>query len=265
MSIQQDLVAYHKSISSDLTSAKDRIRNLIGSAHWLTDGEYKESILRKVIENFAPEVFRIGRGFVCYPSSQNTGKKCSTQIDILITSKDKPTLYKDIDLHLVTADSVKAIIEVKTKLQQGTEFQGIVKSLSENVKQIRENTKSSCWAGLFVYESGNITHEYLLRVLQEVANNDQNAVINCVAIGDELFVRFLENGHLVSSPEKSPIWHSYQLSKLAHSYFVSNLIAHLSLGFLPEIEEAWFPIYNSKENHKKYYAKLNDKEVYFFR
>ena len=129
MSIQPDLVAYHKSISAELTSNKNRIRNLIGSVHWLTDGEHKESILRKVIENFAPEIFRIGRGFVCYPSSRNTDEKSSKQIDILITSKDKPTLYKDIDLHLVTADSVKAIIEVKTKLKKGEDFKKIVKSL----------------------------------------------------------------------------------------------------------------------------------------
>jgi hypothetical protein len=238
MSIQQDLVAYHKSISSELTSVKDRVRQLIGDAHWLTDGEHKESILRKVIENFAPEIFRVGRGFVCYPSSQNTDRKCSKQIDILITSKDKPTLYKDIDLHLVTADSVKAIIEVKTELQKGQKFKEIVKSLSDNVKQIRKNTQSSCWAGLFVYESGNITDEYLLEILQEVAGNDQNAVINCVSIGNKLFVRFWKNGHAESSPETSPMWHSYQLHKLAHSYFVSNLIAHLSSGFLPEVEEA---------------------------
>jgi hypothetical protein len=264
MSIQQDFVAYHQSIRSELTSNKNRIRNLIGSVHWLTDGEHKESILRKVIENFAPEIFRIGRGFVCYPNSRNTDKKSSKQIDILITSKDKPTLYKDIDLHLVTADSVKAIIEVKTELQQGEKFENIVTSLSDNVKQIRKNTQSSCWAGLFVYESGNITDEYLIGILQKVADNDQNAVINCVAIGDQLFVRFWENGHSQSSPETSPMWHSYQLHKLAHSYFISNLIEHLSSGFLPEGEQAWFPIPNSKENHKKYYAKLGDNTVYPF-
>ena len=138
-------------------------------------------------------------------------------------------------------------------------------AISNNVKQIRKNSNSSCWAGLFVYESGNITDEYLLEILQEVAENNQNAVINCVAIGDKLFVRFWENGHSTSSPERSPMWHSYQLEKLAHSYFVSNLISHLSSGFLPEIEEGWFPTYNSKEDYKQHYAKLGDNAVYPFR
>jgi hypothetical protein len=266
MAIQQDLVAYHKSISSELKSTKSRIRQLIGSAHWQTDGEHKESILRKVIEDFAPESLRIGKGFVCYPNSELSDAKSSKQIDILITSKSKPTLYKDIDLHLVTADAVEAIVEVKTKLQVGESLESALASLSNNTRRIRENSRNqnSCWAGLFVYESGSVSHQSILEALQKIVNHDEKSAINCVAVGADLFVRFWLDGHPTSSPTREPMWHSYQLKDLAHSYFISNLIMHLSPNSPEETSSAWFPIPNSKESYKHSYAKLADDAIHPF-
>jgi hypothetical protein len=266
MTIQQDLVAYHKSISSELKSTKSRIRQLIGNAHWLADGEHKESVLRKVIEEFAPESLRIGKGFVCYPDSGGTNTSSSKQIDILITSKSKPTLYKDLDLHLVTADAVEAIVEVKTKLQVGEKLENALKSVSSNARQIRENSRNQtiCWAGLFVYESGNISHSNILEALQRIVNHDEKSVINCVAIGANLFVRFWLDGHPTSSPAREPMWHSYQLKDLAHPYFISNLIVHLSPNLPEEASSAWFPIPNSKESYKHSYVRLADNTIHRF-
>jgi len=259
MAIIQDLVAYHKSIGFELNSSKDRIRDLIGNAHWLTDGEHKESILRKVISSFAPETFRIGQGFVCYPDSQPPSTKSSTQIDILITSKFHPTLYKDSDLHLVTPDTVHAIAEVKTELQQGENLRGVLRKLSSEVKRIRTNSRNvvPCWAGLFVYDAGNIGDENLLKALQEITE-DLHSTINCVAIGRQLFARFWPLGHPDSGLENVPMWHSYELDNLAQPYFISNLISHLS----PRLqEETWFPIPGTKEVHKRHYARLGSDRV----
>jgi hypothetical protein len=69
MAIEQNFLEFRESIGDTLTIEKDRVRKLIGSKHWPTDGEHKESILRKVIRSFVPEIFHIGHGFVCYPSS----------------------------------------------------------------------------------------------------------------------------------------------------------------------------------------------------
>lgn len=259
MAITQDLVAYHKSIGFELKSSKDRIRDLIGNAHWLTDGEHKESILRKVISNFSPETFRVGQGFVCYPDSQPPNTKSSTQIDVLITSKSQPTLYKDSDLHLVTPDTVYAIVEVKTELQQGESLRNVLRKLSSEARRIRTNSRSSipCWAGLFVYDSGNIGDENLLGTLQEITE-DISATINCVAIGNQLFARFWPEGHPGSGLENGPMWHSYELDNLAQPYFISNLISHLS----PLLQEdAWFPIPGTKEVHRRHYARLGRDRV----
>ena len=49
MPIQRNFLEYHKSIARELEATKDRIRQLIGDKHWLTDGEHKEAVLRRVL------------------------------------------------------------------------------------------------------------------------------------------------------------------------------------------------------------------------
>jgi hypothetical protein len=102
---------YFESISLELKALKDRVRNLIGTNHHnLTDGEWKETILRAILKRHLPSNVEVGSGFVVKPNSS------SKQIDILIYDTSKPVLYRDGDLVIITPDSVKGIIEVKTKI-----------------------------------------------------------------------------------------------------------------------------------------------------
>lgn len=157
MPIEQDFISYHKSIGDSLKSPEKRIRNLIGNSHWLTDGEHKESILRKVISDFSPEIHRVGSGFICYPSVANN----SGQIDILITSKMHPTLYKSGELHFVTPDCVSAIIEVKTKLTNGAVLDSVLDKLSTQIEMVRK-VNPECWAGLFMKKVAFLRVTYLI-------------------------------------------------------------------------------------------------------
>lgn len=264
MPIEQDFLAYHKSIGEELKTSEKRVRNLIGDSHWLTDGEHKESILRKVMNDFLPEIYRVGTGFVCYPNSESTMKN-SGQIDILITSKFNPTLYKSGELHFVTPECTNAIVEVKTELSNGENIKKVLLKLSKEVKTIRENSNEQrCWAGLFVYNQGNIKEDEVLKTLQEIANNDINGIINCISIGENIFFRFWENGHPMANIGREPVWHSYEIKNLSHAYFISNLVAYLSTSFTQNSADAWFPIPNTKERHKMYYAKLSETEVHKF-
>jgi len=146
MPVQIDFLEYHKSIAKELNATKDRIRQLIGSQHWQTDGEHKEAVLRKILRNHLPESSRVGRGFVCFRNDT------SSQIDILITACDKPALFKDGELVLVTPDAVQAIVEVKTSLNSSSGIHDALIKLSENIQSIRSNCRFGCYAGLFVYE-----------------------------------------------------------------------------------------------------------------
>jgi len=114
MPSSRNLEQYHKSIAQELTVAQDQIRNLIGSGHWQTDGEHKEAVLRKVIRAHISESLRVGKGFVCYRDGT------SKQMDILITDRSKPTLFKDTELTLVTlvTDDTSAAVQVSARTGQ---------------------------------------------------------------------------------------------------------------------------------------------------
>ena len=257
MPITQNFAAYRASISNELQTARDRIRNLIGDAHWQTDGEHKEHILRRIIRNHAPEIFRISRGFVCYPRSG----KSSGQIDVLISPKSLPTLYHEDDLVIVTADAAKAIIEVKTKLQRGQGFEQSVRKLCDNLEQIRKHSSNEdeCWGGLFIYEDARrLTDRYVLETLQHATRRRLNRVINCVSVGTDLFVRFWPHGHPKTSPEASPMWHSYRRYNLPQPYFIGNAIAHITPDISDDDIASWFTMRGTKELQRQYYAKLSE-------
>lgn len=67
---------YFRSISTELDSLKNRVRHLINDQHWQTDGEWKESVLRTIIQRSAPLNMTVGRGFIV------DRDRSSTQIDI---------------------------------------------------------------------------------------------------------------------------------------------------------------------------------------
>ncbi|EHY9871043.1 hypothetical protein K9517_004336 [Vibrio vulnificus] len=261
MSIEQNFESYQLAIGNALRLEKDRIRHLIGSDHWLTDGEHKEYVLRDVISGFIPESYRVSSGFVCYPSQ----KKSSGQIDVLITSRSYPTLYKQNDLLFVTADATRAIIEVKTKISRGKHLNQVVEKLCDQIEALRE-LNSKCWCGLFIYDAGGVREQDVLGALQTKSLGRRNRVINCVSIGEKAFIRYWANGHPQSGLPHEPIWHAYNLNQLSAPYFISNLIAECSPDYGGEQAIAMFPLRGEygKEKLKSYYAFLQRENVFKF-
>lgn len=264
MAIQQNLLSFHRSVGQQILAEENRIRDLIGASHWGTDGAHKESVLRNLIRGFAPEIYRVGTGFVCYPSIEEISAQNSSQIDILITAKESPTLYRSEGLHIVTPECVKAVVEVKTKVQKGAMLRKVIRRLSLDARNVREKAGSNCWAGLFIYNQGSLSDEDVLQALQQNTNGEVDGAINCVAVGESLFVRFWPKGYLGSGVDAVPMWHSYQLQDLAKAYFVSNLISHLTPDPNLAFSDAWFPIIDTKEVHRLHYAKLSERTVASF-
>ncbi|MFA6373909.1 MAG: DUF6602 domain-containing protein [Methanothrix sp.] len=248
---QRDFLEYHKSIAAELRATKDRVQNLIGSSHWLTVGEHKEAVLRKVLRGHIAETFHVGTGFVCGPDTT------SHQIDILISSRDKPILFEDGELRIVTPDMATGIVEVKTRMPN--DLKDVLQNLANDIEMIRTNGNPQCMAGLFIYEPYNTIEgpERILRIVQEVANGEKSRVINWIAAGPDIFVRYWCKGEDVQSIQ-GPVWHSYCLHDLAHAYFLSNVIwdtcPHLELN----MQYAWFPVEGGKENYRQCYVGLND-------
>lgn len=104
---------YFKNLTIELESLKDRVRLYIEDAHWQSDGEWKESVLRTTLKRHLPKNVGVGRGFIV------NFEQATTQIDILLYDNSKPILFQDGDFIIITPDSAKGVIEVKTKIKLG--------------------------------------------------------------------------------------------------------------------------------------------------
>lgn len=264
--IRQDFVAYQESVLDELRATQNRIRNLIGHRHWLTDGEHKEATLRTMLRLRLPESMRVSKGFVCYPHLLDS----SGQLDILITPRFRPVLYQAGELIFVTANSVEAVAEVKTKLSTGAEnskgsLRGALRRLADQVATIRQNSERRCWASLFIYERAHIDPESLLEALQDAADHDEKRAIDFVSVGDDLIAHYWHNSRRqVNGLLYGPAWHSYEIQRLAPAYFVSNIVVHVSPGIPDEEILAWFPVEGGKETLRRYYVALDSQQVLQF-
>jgi hypothetical protein len=238
---------YFKSISDELDVLKDRVRSIISNHHWPTDGEWKESILRTILRRHLPSTVEVARGFIIQSSRIST--QISTQIDIMIIDISKPVLYRDGDLVFVTPDSVRGIIEVKTKLQPAN-ISRAFEALANNAQIIRNMRISNgleeyIFIGLFSYEE-NAPCERVLQGLKDAAQGNTKRVINHVCIGKRDFFRFWEESPnypatptLANHPYNA--WHAYDLRDLARGYFIVNVIDAVSGNSVRRNNRLWYP------------------------
>ena len=205
-----DFLLYHRSLTDELHSLKNRLRNIVDDHNWQADGEYKESALRSVIRRHLPESMLVGRGFIV------TEHTTSSQIDILIVDRNAPTLFKDGDLMIVTPDAVKAAIEVKTSLRPMQEIQEAVLKLAEIGRMSqRAASQNPIWTGIFVYDDRTDMHERqgnLLAAFQS-AFEQTGYKVNCMAYGKHTLIRYwtadeVEYGRVPQEPEGES-WRSY--------------------------------------------------------
>jgi hypothetical protein len=82
-----DIENYFKNLTTELESLKDRVRLYIGDAHWQSDGEWKESVIRTILKRHLPKNIGVGSGFIV------NVEQTTTQIDILLYDNSKPILF----------------------------------------------------------------------------------------------------------------------------------------------------------------------------
>lgn len=229
-----DAGRYYESLSDELDALKNRVRLLIADAHWPTDGEWKESVLRSILRRTGSENVTVGRGFVV------DRDECSTQIDVLVYDNTLPLLYRDGDLAFVTPSACRGIVEVKSSLTAGTYSRAVTK-LADTARFVRQGSRNRpLFVGLFSYDFAEAPSLRLLRELQRSSQNDKAGVINHVALGNKTFVKFWEC-HPTSARTKYDSWHLYRLPNLAAGYFIHNLLADVSGNPIAKAEDSWFP------------------------
>jgi len=253
--IRIDPEEFQKSITEELDTIKNRVRNLIGSSHWGEEGRYKEAILRNVIKKFLPSNLSIGTGFVIKKNNGNT--QISSQIDIIIYDNTIPVLFSEGDFVITTYKNVKGIIEVKTKIINN-QLQEIIQKAETNGKLIGKNV----FNGIFSYEyeyKGDINenkddiNKNIDKIKKEVKEAEAKGYVNHISLGPDVFIRFWkrEDGNRLHPPVENcqnDFYNIYNIEDLSFSYFISNL---LELTCSSSLDDRWWFLYPiTKEKHR---------------
>lgn len=231
---------YHISIGKELNDLKNRFRNLLGNEnyHKLSDGKHKESILKNIFARHLPRGISAKNGFIKFDADT-----CSSEIDILLHVNDRPMLFQNDDIVIVTPHSVFGGIEVKTNLKKQDApdvFSKIADNAKSTIQQLNianiqsfghtldfknfHNFKNP-WFSLFAYQA-NIDDNSVLEYLDNASSGDYERVIDCLCLGPNKFVRFWSGHkkHQYSNEKPFVGWRIYELQDLAFSYFISNMI-----------------------------------------
>lgn len=241
-----DLRQYFASLSLEIDSLKDRVRNLKTDRHWLTDGEWKESVIRQVLRRNLPETVEVGRGFVV------TRNKASHQLDVLIRDASKPVVFRDGDLAFVTPDAVLGIIEVKSRVTPSV-LENSLRKLAADIKLVRLHPNIRAFAAFFSFEADNASGQALLDILARVVT-DWNQRLDFASIGDSKFLKYWESDPRGVDRRMYESWHSYNLPSQAAGYFVHNAIDAISPESVFSNSEVWFPV-GGKEPYRDGHVK----------
>ena len=246
MPINTNALEFQKSITQELDSVKNRVRSLIGSAHWGEDGRYKEVILKNVLKRFLPQNISVGTGFVVNGRT-NEQQTISKQIDIIIYDNTYPLLFQEGDFIIASNDNVKGLIEVKSKINNKTHFKDILANFDESIKNIfKPQQEAKLFLGIFSYESDINCHS-----LQEILIH--NYKTNHISLGTNYFIkkwkntdRICEGMNTCENPQD--FYSIYDIYNLSYSYFISNAICQINN--LKEKGWFYFPIKDTKEIYK---------------
>ena len=134
----------------ELQARCDRVRQLIGDAHWLTDGHHKEAIIRQFLRAYVPSGLTVSRGFVRSPATTNA---CSPEIDILIADPvAHSALFAENDLQIIAPTSLVGHIAVKTVLTKESLLSSLDNIARTQLVASKYAIPDRIWRALFFYD-----------------------------------------------------------------------------------------------------------------
>jgi len=193
MELKHNIAAYLESWGIELQARKDRVRQLIGDAHWLTDGHHKEAILRDFLIRYLPNDCECSTGFV---RSANGHEGCSPEVDILLFSRRLHLPYFcEGGVAIVDPASLLATVEVKSSFSKQPLDNALLNVKRTRSVAIGPNLLSNLWSGILFYEvAGNRTIESVLDTLSESIEasfsptDDANYLPTCIILGQDFLV-----------------------------------------------------------------------------
>jgi len=239
---------FHESIGAQLQAVKDRVRNLIGDAHWGEEGKFKESILKATIQNHLPSQYELASGFVIGYQGEMT-----SQLDIIVFERSYPVLFRQGDFVIINADGVRGISEVKTKIRR-SDVAAITMKANKNGQTILASHNDRTFAffnGVFALEIEAGAEQHVTGLLGDTARefkaerprpngmyegDQEKCLVNHLAFGPDHFIRLWD-------PDNEECrYHGYALDRLSTSYFVFNLLFCLKPELSASMINTMFPL-----------------------
>lgn len=143
--MKRNPIACLESWADELLSRASRVRNLIGDAHWLSDGHYKEELVREYLVRHLPSSLRVSRGFIC---STDAATRVSPELDVLITDQESELpWFSEGGLVIAPPSAVRGQLHVKTEFgaKEITEVLESVFNACESCEPQRD--PSTLWGG----------------------------------------------------------------------------------------------------------------------
>lgn len=179
--------SYLKSLSYELTARSNRIRYLIGDAHWASDGYHNENIVRDFLTRYSPKSVEVCHGFI-RTIQLNGLPLVSPEIDILLTdTASHVPLFSEGGLQIIEPDAVRAYFEVKSTFSRQS-----FRSALEHIQKIQstfpgDDARSQVWRCVFFNSPGSqksipkVIIEEIKKIEPELGPRDIH-LPNCVVI-----------------------------------------------------------------------------------
>ena len=236
MTVRADRHRYLRSLSNELAAQADRVRDLIGDRHWLSDGHHKEALLIHLLQRHMPAGIRVGRGFVV--SSYDSNSVSREQDALLLDTTREAPLFTQDDLVVALPSTVVAAISVKTSLTAST-----VRDSFDTLRTARDicgdlAPSGPIWCGAFFFGVDEASEEpvdlyrHMTQGLNELRDKVQKPIAEVapdfVATAAEFAFRFDRDFRPASDSPTVTRIRGFGCSGLATAVFLSDLLAHIA-------------------------------------
>ena len=203
--MRPDVGGYLESWSQELKARQDRVRQLIGDAHWLIEGQHKEAIIREFLARYLPLHLIVSRGFIRPPTSH----RCSPEVDILISDPMlHPPFFNEGGVAIIPASAALAYFEVKTAFSRSN-LRKALDSVSVTQRAIARTIDSQpVWRCVCFFDqspqfdfeetAGMISEELQVirgnRVSEEAVHQSEEYFPTCIVVASR-FVAFLRRAN----------------------------------------------------------------------
>lgn len=234
-------VRYLVSLASEILSQATRVRDLIGSAHWLTDGHHKEFLLIELLQRHLPSGMLAARGFVIDPCDETV---CSREQDVLIVdATHEAPVFNQGGVIVALPRTVRAAVSVKTTCKKETIVESVENLNSLRSVVARHVSAREVWCGSYYFEPGApVANDPLKPLDYIVAGVRANPVPTIAALdmhpspqGPDLHCTGQDYGYRMSHGyrdggmrEVPSRIHAYRCKGLATALFVGSLLEHLA-------------------------------------